>query len=437
MTFMNEQRKAEILRHPHILGLMVGFSKLTELHSQMILHIWAQTPGRFTSLQGHRGSFKTTSVTVVGIVWYLLWHPNARIALLQETWTVAVRNLRAIQKVMRHPAIQEVFRYIHGEYPKEVKATEGELDYSFKKNISKEPSVSAYGILQLPTGSHFDFILMDDVVTINDKISKTVREKHIYAIREVFTNIIDPGKTVAHSGTPWHKKDAWSITVAPKKYPVGTTDIFTPEQIAFKRSQTTATDWAINMELRHIADGEKPFSSPAAWAPFPKGIGRVVAHIDAKYRGTDTCGFTIMVKQGVKLHLTGKILFKHIMEEVETIITYLVHYNVRELFMETNGDKGLAADRIRAVLLERNIPCTVTDYHEKMNKHVKITGVGVPVWPYLIWDTATDPEFLDQTKDYAEGNEPDDGPDSWTSLVREAYGDSNSEWRFLYHNSED
>lgn len=437
MSFMNEQRKRDILLHPHLLGLMVGFSKLTELHSRMILHIWAQTPGRYTALQGHRGSYKTTAVTVIGIVWYLLWHPNARIALLQETWTIAVRNLRAIQKVMKHPAIQEVFRYIHGSYPKEVKATDGEMDYSFKKTISKEPSVSAYGILQLPTGSHFDFILMDDVITINDKISKTVREKHIHAIREVFTNIIDPGKTVAHSGTPWHKKDAWTITVPPMKYPVGTTGILSEKDIAFKRSQTTATDWAINMELRHIADGEKPFNSPAAWAPFPLRVGRVYAHVDAKYQGTDTCGVSIMVKQGVKVHVTGKILFRHIMEEVDTLIGLLEYYNVRELFMETNGDKGLAADRIRTVLRERNIPCTVTDYHEKMNKHIKITGVGVPVWPYLIWDTATDPEFLDQTKDYTEGAEPDDGPDSWTSLIREAYGDSNSEWRFLYNNSSD
>lgn len=439
MSFrMDEKKRQDILKYPHLLGLLVGFSKLTMLHSRMILHIWAQTPGRFTALQGHRGSYKTTAVTVIGIVWYLLWHPDARIALLQETWTVAARNLRAIRRVMQHPAIREVFRYIHGAYPKEVKASEGELEYSFKRTISKEPSISAYGILQLPTGSHFDFILMDDVITINDKISKTVRERHIYAIREVYTNIIDPGKTVGHSGTPWHKKDGWSITVPPMKYPVGTTDILTPEQIAFKRSQTTASDWAINMELRHIADGEKPFSSPAAWAPFPMMVGKVVAHIDAKYHGTDTCGFTIMVKQGVKLHVTGKILFKHVAEEIDTIVTNIVHYNVRELYMETNGDKGMAADRIRTVLLERHIPCTVIDYHEGMNKHIKIIGVGLPVWPYLIWDTATDPEYLDQTKEYSEGAEPDDGPDSWTSLVRECYGDSNSEWRFLYHSpSED
>lgn len=438
MAFMmDEEKKQQILLYPHILGLLVGFKELTKLHSQWIRHIWCQSPGRHTALQAHRGGYKTSACTIIGIVWFLLWHPNARIALVRETYTEAEKTLKAIRRIMMHPAIQEIFRYVHGFYPKEIIGQDGAVEYNFKQTITKEPSVSAYGVLQLPTGSHFDFILLDDVVTLNDKISKAKREKTIYAVREILTNIIDPDKTVGHVGTPWHKKDAWTITKNFIKFPVYITKVFTDDQIAAKRKLSTDSDWAMNMELRHIADGEKPFASPRAWAPFPTDTGLVVAQLDSKYTGTDTCALTFEVKLGKFVHITGKIYFKHVMDELDSICENIKHYNAREIFIETNADKGMVASQLRAKLREKGIQCTVTDYTEKTNKHIKITGIGVPVWPYLIWDTNCDPEFLDQTVEYAEGNEPDDGPDSWTSLIREAYGEDNADWRFLYSDDDE
>lgn len=421
-----------ILMHPHVLGLIVGFKDLTEQHSEWIRIVWAQPAGKHTGLQAHRGAYKTTAVTIIGIVWYLLWNPNARICLLRETYSTACDTLNAVRKVMNHPIIREIFRAVHGAYPVAVEDNESVLDFSFKTSISKEPSISAFGILQLPTGSHFDFILCDDIVTLNSKMSKAQREKINYCFREVLTNIIDPGKTVGHVGTPWHKKDAWQYTVPPFKADIYSTGIMSEAQIAQKRASTTASDWAINMELRFVADGEKPFSSPAAWAPFPRNKGKVLAHLDAKYGGTDTMALTHMVKLDRRVHITGKIYTTHVMDTLEAIIQELVHMNARQLYLESNGDKGLLASEFRRLFRLKKIPIEVVEYHEKVNKHIKIVGVGKPVWPYLVWDNACDSDYLEQTNDYCEGNEPDDGPDSWTSLIREGYGEDNAEWRFLY-----
>lgn len=58
--FFNAERIQQILEHPHLLGHIMGFTKLTEMHSEWIWHLWGQPDGIHPSLQAHRGSYKTT-----------------------------------------------------------------------------------------------------------------------------------------------------------------------------------------------------------------------------------------------------------------------------------------------------------------------------------------------------------------------------------------
>src|SRR5574343_38244 len=86
-----------IRHHPHILGHIAGFTKLTEMHSRWILHIWDTNDHQ--ALRAHRGSYKTTAITVIGSVWWLLFHPDDRI-IIRKTFTDSMAAVNTILQVM-------------------------------------------------------------------------------------------------------------------------------------------------------------------------------------------------------------------------------------------------------------------------------------------------------------------------------------------------
>ncbi len=63
----------------------------------------------------------------------------------------------------------------------------------------------------------------------------------------------------------------------------------------------------------------------------------------------------------------------------------------------------------------------VKEYHEKMNKHIKIVAYLKEYWNDIIWAMEADDRYLEQIVDYIEGHKPDDAPDSGSSLLREHF----------------
>ena len=206
----------QILLYPHLLGHIIGKTKLTEMHSDWIWKLWGHPEGIdfYTAIQAHRGSFKTTALTEVGILWWLLFHPDDRVALVRETYGTASDSYKVIARAGAMPEIIHLFNFVQPDRGpfRTITDSNGKLLLSCKRTVTKELSVQAHGVDQIPTGSHFDRIQMDDVITRQSRLSSTVRERIKDAIREITTNIIDPGKIVQHTGTPWHKDDAWSLT---------------------------------------------------------------------------------------------------------------------------------------------------------------------------------------------------------------------------------
>jgi hypothetical protein len=58
----------------------------------------------------------------------------------------------------------------------------------------------------------------------------------------------------------------------------------------------------------------------------------------------------------------------------------------------------------------------VSKVHSTVNKHVRIMHNLRPIWP-MKFLKSTDPHFLDQVTEYAEGEEPDDAPDALAGAV--------------------
>lgn len=412
---------------PHIIGHLVGKTKLTELHSQWIWEVWGDE--NHTALQAHRGAYKTTAITEIGCIWWLLFHPSDRIALVRETWTAANDTLRTIVKYMQTDAIKALFRVVLGIEVKLTTNKDGKVVFNFKGTITKEGSIDAYGIEQIPTGSHYDKIICDDIITINSRLSKAKRDRVKQGLYEIITNIIDPGKQVMVVGTPWHPDDAWElksetgerVLPEPRKYDCYSTGVLSPEEVQKKKSLTTSTLFAANYELRHQASKDMIFQDPAR-TEWDTTIRPVVAHLDAKFKGNHYNGLTFMAKSPKTglIQVQGWAFPEHVEDKIDWIVQQCCLFGVSTLYIEDNADKGYTAKAINSKKMA-NYRVHVESYHESMNKHIKIVSYLKHYWGNLLFAHGCNLDYISQIIDYKEGEEPDDAPDSAASLLRERF----------------
>lgn len=173
----------------------------------------------------------------------------------------------------------------------------------------------------------------------------------------------------------------------------------------------TASLFAANYELRHIAAEDVIFTTPQINAE-PCNVEQGEGHIDAAYGGEDYTAFSIVRKTDGKYYVLGKLWRKHIDDCLDEIQSLRQAFNAGKIFCEDNGDKGYLAKELRrrgerAVL-----------YHENMNKFLKITSYLKAEWNNVIFVAGTDKEFINQICDYNENAEHDDAPDSVASQIR-------------------
>lgn len=415
--------------YPHLIGHLAGKNLLTDIHSDWAKICWDAPAGKHIAMQSHRGAYKTTAVTEVGIIYDLLFHPSHRIALIRETFTEANRTLDTIKKYMSLEPIKALFTYAHGIEPKAVVSREGTCTFNFKKSVTKEGSIDAYGINQVPTGSHYDRILCDDIITINSRMSRAMRERVKLSLIEIMTNIIDPGKNVIVVGTPWHHDDAWHTVnedgecILPEiiRYYPKDTGILDDAALEAKRKVTTKSLFAINYMLDDsIKDEGQIFEEPifGEWDnTLPKRYYH--AQIDAAWDGECTNALTILYKkpEDTMYHGYGKMYEGNILEHKSEILRDIKRHNCRILHIEDNPDKGMLAREFKSSL---DAP-VVIPYHEHMNKDVKIETYLKKYWDRIIWSRDTDPRYLSQIDDYRPGQDPRDCPDSAASCLREAF----------------
>jgi hypothetical protein len=206
---MNEAYAHLIWEKPRLLGRLLGFDKLLPLHDKWIKEVW-DTKGSH-ALMAFRGSYKTTSIVLVGIIRYLLFHPNARILLIRKTYTEAEKCIKAISSAFNNPLLQYLFMEIHEQFPKKIIDGNGRLSFNFKPAGTPESSLTAYGIRNSITGVHADVIIADDIIGLEDRTSRAERESVKEHIRELAANIIDPGALTIWLGTKWAQGDGWDV----------------------------------------------------------------------------------------------------------------------------------------------------------------------------------------------------------------------------------
>jgi len=401
-----------ICAYPHLLGHLAGKNKLTPLHSYWIRYLWDSAT--HAALEAHRGSYKTTSMAIGAVRWMLL-NPDDRIGLIRKRYTDAAEVVKMIEGIMAMPAIKALFQSIHKMQIKAVIKREGKLVYNFKATQTPEGNVNAHGLDASLTGKHYDKILADDFVTLRDRLSMAEREKTKEILREIVTNIIDPGHYVMFTGTPWHRLDGWTaVPATPLMYPVSATGLLSPAEIAEKKRTTTPFLYAANYDLDLTENTDAMFKEPR-WGKWDYLLPGCQMQLDAAFDGDHFCALTALTPKGDEYQGRGWLYGGNVKDWIPEIVRLYKTHRVKVLHIETNPDKGYTADALKRHGLN------VRTYWEDWNKHHKITSFGYEIWPKILWDEDTDMEYLSMSMDYSQGQEPDDSIDSLSSLAREGF----------------
>lgn len=404
-------RRADIVNalreNPTAFASRLGFPLLTDLHRgwcrEMVFGKSDHT------LQAHRGSYKTTTVSIA--LWLLiLLRPNAQMAFFRKTDTDVKEILEQVKKMLRTDVTQYLAEGLWGVSCQITTDNMLEVSTSLSSDARGGAQLTGMGIGGSLTGKHYDIIFTDDIVNMKDRASRAERERTKNAYREI-KNLINRGGKIFNTGTPWHPQDSFEIMPPAEVWPWDKTGLMTQEQYDEIAKVTTPSLLAANYQLRHIPSDDVIFTDPKTGASHEK-VYHGLCHVDAAYYGEDYTAFTAMAVHDGKYYVYGKLWRKHVDDCMPLIMADYQRLMLGRLYTETNADKGYSARAFK----ERG--ASVVPYAEHENKHIKIVTYLKQVWPDVIFVNGTDEEYISQVCDYTEDAEHDDAADSAASLSR-------------------
>ena len=406
MSFSKEQIMNLLKNEPYRLGHFLGYKDLTELHN-VWLKDWLYS-SKDSTTQAHRGSYKTTDLAVFLAINALV-HPRENVIFLRKTDTDVTEVIRLVVKIMKSGAYIEMCKALYGIPAKVLKDTASEIHTNLYKGKGGASQIVGMGINGSLTGKHADVIVTDDIINIKDRISKAERD-HTKLIYQELQNVLNRGGRIINTGTPWHKDDAFSLMPNIKKYDCYTTGLMTEEQIMHLRNSMSPSLFSANYELKHIADEDALFTN----AQFTKELPMDgIAHIDAGYGGEDSTALTILCIKDGNFICYGKKYQKHVDDCLADILRLKAKYRAGTTWCEKNADKGYLAKELK------NHGDLAQTYHERMNKHIKISTYLKENWSRVYFTEDTDPEYIAEILDYNEHAPHDDCPDSLASAIRQ------------------
>lgn len=397
---------------PVEIAYKLGYDKLTPLHNDWIRRMVFGEDDE--TLQGHRGSFKTTCLSLsFGFIGVL--KPSKRTIFLRKTDADVAEVMAASANILETPYFKAIAKKLYGVDLTLVKSTRSEVSTNIVCGVSGAPQILGLGCGGSLTGKHADYVFTDDIVNIKDRVSAAERER-IKLLYQELHNIRNRGGRIFNTGTPWHKDDAFSLMPNPVKFDCYSTGLMTNDEIAALREKMTPSLFAANYELKHIADGEAMFTAPRFFSE-PKLIYDGVGHIDASYGGADGTAYTAIKRVGDRFYVYGRRWEKHVDDCLGDIIEIHKALRLGTIWCESNADKGYLAKKIRGL----DVPAR--DYHESMNKYTKISTYLRDSWGDVMFldcpGYELDCEYLNEILDYNENSAHDDAPDSLASAIRQ------------------
>lgn len=399
-----------MIERPAEFGRMLGFTKLNNLHNKWINEMIVGEND--ITLQASRGTYKTTCVSLaLGLLCIL--YPNKKLLFMRKTDNDVKEVIKQVQKILQDEKTQALVNMIYNcNLMLDVKSAT-EINTSLSKDIKGTSQLVGIGTGGSLTGKHFDIIFTDDIVNVQDRISKAERERTKLVYQEL-QNIKNRGGRIINTGTPWHNEDAFSIMPEPMKYDCYHPEvekIISKEELAEIKEKMVPSLFAANYELRFIPSEKIIFVNPQTNAD-NSTVEQGIMHIDSAFYGEDYTAWTIINEHGGKIYCYGQIRRKSVEDCYDEILRDYERFSVSKIYTEDNADKGLVAKELRKQ------GAKVVTYHENTNKYIKIITQIKAVWSDLYFVEDTGKEYIQQVCDYYEDAEHDDAPDSLASALR-------------------
>lgn len=398
-----------LIEHPAEFGRLIGFTKLTDkLHEPWIMDMaFGETDA---TIQGHRGSYKTTCLEVA-LAYIIILLRDKNVIFLRKTDNDVTEVINAVKNILLHPLTQAMYKALTDTELRLTKSTSTQITTSGYMKPGGTPQLLGIGLGGSLTGKHADIVITDDIVNRLDRQSKAERESTKLIYMEL-QNIKNPGGRIFNSGTPWHKEDAFTLMPPPKKFNCYQTGMLTKEQIEDLKHKMAPSLFAANYELQHIASEGALFTTARPITAKPEILRDGISHVDAAYNGEDYTAFTCASKIKGTLFIYGRIWRCHVDTVLDRIVADAQRLKCAPIHCEDNGDKGFVGYQIR----EKGYAAYV--YTESQNKYIKISTYLRKWWNNIIFVEGTDPEYINQILDYTDSAEHDDAPDSAACIAR-------------------
>ena len=409
MTPEQERAYRFLTSYPADFGQMLGYADLRpELHGEWMKEMLLGH-GDMT-LQAHRGSYKTTCLSVV-LATMLMLSGDKNVIFLRKTDSDITEVIKQVQQILLNPVTQSVFLSLTGKPLVITKANSSEVTTSAYYAPRGASQLLGIGIGGSLTGKHADVVITDDIINLKDRVSQAERKRTKDAYQEL-QNICNRDGRIINTGTPWHPEDAFALMPKAKRFDCYQTGLITPEKLAELKASMAPSLFAANYELRHIAAENALFPTFPGETSDEAVLYDGIAHIDAAYEGEDFTAFTCGRRVGDKLYLYGRMWRSHVDTVMDVILAECERLRCAPIYCETNGDKGYLGREFKAR------GAMVRAYPERMNKHLKISTFLRKWWRNVVFLEGTDPEYIAQIMDYNEEAEHDDAPDSAACVCR-------------------
>lgn len=185
-----------------VLAELIGY-RFDDFHATFIHH---QLAHKSTAQFAPRGWGKSTVGTSLSAAMKILRDRNIRILFASETVTQAASYLSELKGILTHPAVYEIFGDLRGTVWHEYA-----IRVAGRTSTRKEDTVMTTGVDGSITGSHFDAIYGDDLVTLKNSRTEHNRNKvHQWFYTTLMPCITDEETEFHVSGTRYHPDDLYN-----------------------------------------------------------------------------------------------------------------------------------------------------------------------------------------------------------------------------------
>ncbi len=161
-------------------------------------------PARKKALLLPRGHLKTSFVTIAYTIQCIIKNPNTRVLIGNGVWDIARKFLDEIKAQL----VGSQLKYLFGEF-ESTRWNADEFIVKQRTKALKEPTVATTGVEAETTGGHYDIIILDDLIGLQNSQTPEQRAK-VKRFRRSMINLLEPGGLLIEIGTRWHLDDTFS-----------------------------------------------------------------------------------------------------------------------------------------------------------------------------------------------------------------------------------